>query len=109
MQAIFQLAIFVQNNLLNYELPKIIVFSQKRQENNKLTKYSHRLTGRLHYKGRKTINLPKLMCVVYNIQRTWICCFRNLYKKKLAQMCCRFKLAQITLPTVVLLQIGPCC
>ena len=39
--AIFQLAIFVQNNLLNYELLKIIVFSQKRQENNKLTKKAH--------------------------------------------------------------------
>ena len=32
MQAILQLAIFVQNNLLNYELLKIIVFSQKRQQ-----------------------------------------------------------------------------
>ena len=38
---ILKFAIFVQNNLLNYELLKIIVFSQKRQENNKLTKKAH--------------------------------------------------------------------
>ena len=54
MQAIFELAIFVQNNVLNYELLKIIVFSQKRQENNKLTK-------------KAFVNLPKLFCVVNNI------------------------------------------
>ena len=84
-QAIFELAIFLQNNVLNYELLKIIVFCQKREENNKRTKYSHFLTWRLRYKGRATINLPKLVCVVYNIQRTSICCFRyNLCKKACA-------------------------
>ena len=34
----------VQNSVRNYELLEISVISQKFEENNNLTKYSHRLT-----------------------------------------------------------------
>ena len=72
----FELALLVQNSMQNYELRKIIVFCQKSEENNNLTKYSHCLTWKLRGKGRTTVNLPKLVCVVYNIQGKSTCCFR---------------------------------
>ena len=71
-----ELAILVQNSMRNYELLKIIVFCQKSEENNNLTKYSHCFTWRLRGKGRTTVNLPKLVRAVKNVQRTSICCFR---------------------------------
>ena len=40
----FKLAIFVENSVRNYELLEISIFSEKREDNNNLTKYSHRLS-----------------------------------------------------------------
>ena len=51
---------FVQNNVRNYELLKIILFCQKRDENNNLTKYSHCLTQSLREKRRATVNLRSI-------------------------------------------------
>ena len=71
----------MQNSLRRYELLKISVFCQKREDNNILTKYSHCLTESLFEKERATGNLRKLVCVVNNIQGIAVCCFTsNLWK-----------------------------
>ena len=71
----FKFAIFVQNSVRNYEFLEISIFCEKREENNNLinilTVWPKASVG----KGRTTVNLPKLVCVVNNIQGTSICCF----------------------------------
>ena len=67
---IFKFAIFLQSTGRNNELLEISVFWEKGEENNNLTKYSHSLFKACVEKGTATINLPKLVCVVNNIQET---------------------------------------
>ena len=92
---------FCANQFSNYELLKIRVFCQKREDDNILTKYSHCLTSSSCEKGRSTINLRKLVCVVNNIQETSICCFRSNF--------CKTACVNLLFATVVLLQIGNFC
>ena len=73
---ILKFARFVQNSVRNYELLKISVSFQKGKENNNVTKYSHCLTWSLREKERTTLNLPKWVCLVNNIQGTSICWLR---------------------------------
>ena len=55
---IFKFPIFVENGVRNYESLKIMLFCQKREENNNPTKYSHCFTQSLGEKRRATVNLP---------------------------------------------------
>ena len=73
---ILNFARFVQNSVRNYELLKISVSCEKSKENNNMTKYSHCLTWSLREKERTTLNLPKWVCLVNNIQGTSIFCLR---------------------------------
>ena len=73
----FKVPFFVQNSVRNYEFLEISVFCTKVEENNNLINI---LTvwpkTCVEKKGKATVNLPKLVCVVNKIQGTSICCFR---------------------------------